>query len=156
VRSKAFLIRRLAPLLVLPLWVGAGGCEATLEIDNAAPRVTFFAAAPASDDVVDLTVWILDLDGEPVDLEVSYQADGGGSETPIWAPGGHGINGLTTLDGLFEPEGQPHLLRWDVSGLDPSTSVRVTLVPDDLLDRGETVTSPAFILADGLQGAVEL
>lgn len=159
-RSKAFPIRRLVISLALASLavgaVGAGGCEAALEIDNAAPRVTFFAAAPASGGVVDLTVWILDLDGEPVDLEVSFVVDGGQDQTPVWAPGGHGTTGLTTEGGLFQDGGQPHLLRWKVSDLDPTASVRVTLVPDDLLDRGQTATSPAFILETGLDGAVEL
>ena len=83
-----------------------------------------------------VALWILDLDGEPVDLEVSYTADGGDDQTPVWAPGGHGTTGLTTLGGIFEAEGQAHLLRWDVSELDPSASVRLTLVPGDLLDQG--------------------
>jgi hypothetical protein len=136
--------------LVLPL----GACESAVELENAAPRVTFFAAAPAVDGVVELTVWISDQDGDPVDLEVRWAADGATSQEPQWSPGGHGVNGLTTEQGRFDPAGAPHLLRWDVSEVESSASVRFTFAPHDGIDPGLEATSPAFVPADGLDGAV--
>ena len=54
------MFRTLNVALLLALTLPLGACESTLEIENAAPRVTFFAAGPAVDGVVDLTVWISD------------------------------------------------------------------------------------------------
>lgn len=147
---------RLFLLLLAALLGSPVACNSVVEVENAAPRVTFFAAAPAADGVVELTVWISDQEGDPVDLEVFYAIGGGDDETPIWAPGGHGTSGLTTEDARFEPEGQAHLLTWDVSDLDISQSVTFTFSPDDLIDAGATVTTPSFVPADGLSEVVGL
>ena len=106
------------------------------------------------DGVVDLTVWISDLDGDPVDLEVSWAVEGESPQVAAWAPGGHGTNGLTTEQGRFDPAGAPHLLRWDVSEMDASASVRFTFAPHDGEDAGLEVVTPAFVPADGIDGAV--
>jgi hypothetical protein len=148
------VFRTLNVALLLALTLPLGACESTLEIENAAPRVTFFAAEPAVAGVVDLTVWISDQDGDPVDLEVSWAVDGAASQEAQWAPGGHGVNGLTTEQGRFDPAGAPHLMRWDVSEVESSASVRFTFAPHDGTDAGLEAITPAFVPADGLDGAV--
>jgi len=148
------VLRTLILALFLALTLPLGACESTVELENAAPRVTFFAAAPAVDGVVELTVWISDQDGDPVDLEVSWAADGSSAQTPQWAPGGHGLSGLTTVEGRFDPAGSPHLLRWDVSEVEANATVRFTMAPHDGTDAGLEVISPAFVPADGIDGAV--
>jgi len=148
------VLRSLILALFLALTLPLGACQSTIELENAAPRVTFFAAAPAVDGVVDLTVWISDLDGDPVDLEVSWAVEGESPQVAAWAPGGHGTNGLTTEQGRFDPAGAAHLLRWDVSEMDASASVRFTFAPHDGEDAGLEVVTPAFVPADGIDGAV--
>lgn len=150
------MFRTLNVALLLALTLPLGACASAVEIENAAPRVTFFAASPAADGVVELTVWISDLDGDPVDLEVSWAADGAASQEPRWSPGGHGVNGLTTEEGRFDPAGSPHLLPWDVSEVDAGASVRFTFAPHDGTDPGPEVQSPAFVPAEGIDGAVAL
>ena len=148
------MLRTLILALFLALTVPLGACQSTIEIENAAPRVTFFAASPAVDGVVELTVWISDQDGDPVDLEVSWAAEGDSLQTPDWAPGGHGVNGLTTEEGRFDPAGAPHLLRWDVSEVDLAESVQFTFAPHDGTDAGLESVTPDFVPADGVDGAI--
>ena len=148
------MFRTLNVALLLALTLPLGACESTVEIENAAPRVTFFAAAPAADGAVDLTVWISDLDGDSVDLEVSWAIDGAAPQEAHWSPGGHGVNGLTTEEGRFDPAGVPHLMRWDVSQVESSAAVRFTFAPHDGTDPGLEAISPAFVPADGIDGAV--
>ena len=150
------MLRTLIVALFLALTLPLGACQSTIEIENAAPRVTFFAAAPAVDGVVDLTVWISDQDGDPVDLEVSWAVDGQAPQAPVWAAGGHGVSGLTTEQGRFDPAGAPHLLRWDVGEVDASASVRFTFAPHDGEDAGLEVVSPVFVPSEGLDPAVAL
>ena len=150
------MLRTLNLALLLALMPLVVGCQSTIEIENAAPRVTFFAAAPAVDGVVDLTVWISDLDGDPVDLDVSWSVEGGAPQEAKWAPGGHGISGLTTEQGRFDSAGAPHLLRWDVSDVDAEASVRFVFAPHDGEDAGLEVETPAFVPADGVDGAVSV
>ena len=148
------MLRTLILALFLALTVPLGACQSTIEIENAAPRVTFFAASPAVDGVVELTVWISDQDGDPVDLEVSWAAEGDSPQTPDWAPGGHGVNGLTTEEGRFDPAGAPHLLRWDVSEVELGESVQFTFAPHDGTDAGLEAVTPGFVPADGVDGAI--
>ena len=89
------------------------GCDLEVEIKNATPRVTWVAAAPAADGVVDVTLWVYDLDQDPVDLTVTWSRDGVDQGPIALAPGGHGVVGLTTdatelgPDGRPDPDGQP-------------------------------------------------
>ena len=126
-----------------------------MEILNAAPRVTWVAVQPPVDEISEVTVWISDLDGDPVDLDVSWTT-GSGDPTPAkLAVGGHGTVGLTTHEALFDPNGQPHLLLWDTTAAAGAGSVQLVFRPDDLqIQGGLEARSPAFELATGLPDPV--
>ena len=135
-----------------------GACPLQVDILNAAPRVTWVAVQPPVDAIAEVTVWVSDQDGDPVDLEAGWMSDGSSAATPLeLEPGGHGTVGLTTHEALFDPNGQPHLLLWDTTDAAASASVRLVFVPDDQESgRGWEARSPAFGLADGLPEPVEV
>jgi len=151
-------------ILFAAAMASAAGCDLEVEIANAAPRVTWIAAQPAADGVVDLTVWVYDLDRDPVDLAVTWSLDGASQGKIVLAPGGHGTGGLTTdatdlgPDGRPDPDGQPHLVRWDLGDqVGDNASLQLTFVPDDgVAATGPSAVSPTFTAAGGLPSATEL
>lgn len=154
--------RRAAAVATAALAALAGpltaSCDEVVVLENAAPRVTWVAVEPAAGEHPDfarIVVWLHDVEGDSVDLEVSW--DDGADPAPLaFVPGGHGTVGLPTREALFDPNGQPHELRWDVEGL--SGSGRLVFTPDDRIapGPGETVRSPEFDLAAGLPDVVLL
>ena len=133
------------------------GCAAPIELYNAAPRLTWVHVGPATNGIAEITLWVFDVEGDPTDLELSWSGDNGVRSSLTMAAGGHGTVGLTTRgdtlgdDGMFDPDGQPHLLRWDFAadGVTASDSVRLHVVPTDH-DTGPSVTSPSFTLEQGM------
>lgn len=146
-------------MLALVAAVGAG-CSDPITVNNAVPRVTWLAATPTDDgNIIELTIWVSDIDGDTVDIAASWQADGE-SGPLVQASGSYGLIGLPTREALYEPEGQPHAVLWDISDL-PSGEVRLSFVPDDRpYDSDEglglTAVSPAFDASTGLPDAVQL
>ena len=140
-------------LRALTLTVGLlaiSGClTSELSIKNSSPRLTWIAVQAPVDGVSVITVWIQDLEGDPVDLEIRWFGEGEEEDLDL-VPGSHGIVGLTTLDGRFEPNGQPHELWWDVSSVPTTGELRLHLVPDDRAVTGPEATTPPFVLAEGL------
>lgn len=140
------------------------GCALQVEMTNATPVVTWIAAPPAVDGVVDITVWVYDLEREPVDLIVTWTLDGQDQGAIAHAGGGHGTTGLTTdgtqLDDTGRPEsdGQPHLIRWAVpDDVAATASLQLTFTADDrVAPVADTVVSPAFTWADGLPNVSRL
>jgi hypothetical protein len=131
------------------------GCADKVRILNVVPRLTWVAVAPAVDGVVEITVWVSDADGDPVDVDARWASDpapaGVLGETLVMAPGGHGLVGLTTEDGIFDPNGEVHVVRWDVSDVNPAGAIRLHFVPDDLdAGPGQAVRTPAFTLSAGI------
>ena len=102
-RSREWLVLIVAILSLM-------GCDAELEILNAAPRVTWVAVQPpiAGESVAEITVWVHDVEGDPVDLTVRVTV-GGVEKELVLLPGGHGLTGLTTQAARFDENGQPHL-----------------------------------------------
>lgn len=143
-------------LLTLLLTVVAlAGCADKVTILNVVPRVTWVAVAPAVDGVAEITVWVSDADGEPVDLDARWATDPRGAgvrgDTLVMAPGGHGLVGLTTEEGLFDPNGAAHVVRWDVRDVDPTGPIRLHFIPDDLeAGPGPAVRTPPFTLSVGI------
>ncbi len=143
---------------------GLTGCDLEIEIKNSTPVVTWVAAAPVADGVVDVTVWIFDMDRDPVDVAVTWSLDGVEQGPIDLAPGGHGTLGLTTDatalgdDGRPVPEGQPHLLRWALpEGVPQTASLQLAFSPDDrVAPVGQMHTSPSFTPASGLPAATAL
>jgi hypothetical protein len=123
---------------------------------HAAPAITTSLDGRGGREVVELTVWISDREGDPVDLTVRWlEADQTATASEklvvISATYGHGTEGLTTQDAIFDPEGASHLLAWDVTDLE-SGQVKLRFVPRDLPgDAGETAESPAFDPKVGLE-----
>ncbi len=139
--------------------VGTPGCTDPIAIDNAVPRLTWLAATPTDDpDIVELTLWISDIEGDTVDVDATWLA-GGESGEVAQAPGSYGLVGLPTREALLDPVGQPHTVLWDVSDV-PSGDVSLRLVPDDRPYENEglgvEVTTPAFDLGVGLPEAISL
>ena len=107
--------------IILCLAIMLAGCQESIAIDNVQPRVTWVAVAPGLDGVAEVTVWIADFEGDPVDLEVNWVAPDG-ERTPIdTAIGGHGLVGLTTSLAIFDDQGHPHLIRWDLEDVTPGS-----------------------------------
>ena len=128
-------------------------CDSVITVEDAAPRVTWVAARPLDAATTELTVWVSDVEGDAVDLEVVW-VDGAGAETPIaeW-PGSQGTIGLTTREALFDPAGQPHRILWDTTAI--SGQGRLRFSPDDrphddARGAGEVVETPSFDVATGL------
>ncbi|MGM0574494.1 MAG: hypothetical protein ACQEXJ_02000 [Myxococcota bacterium] len=132
------------------LWLAA--CNEAIDVRNAGPRATWVAVQPAEDGIVELTLWVSDLDGDPVDVEAGWRADGEAEVTPLaLAPGSHGTAGLTTEQEIFDPAGQPHRLLWDVEGVPTDRDLRLIFVPDDReAGAGRTAESPPFRVDEGL------
>ena len=132
------------------------GCDSELEIANAVPRVTWVAVQrPIDDDkLAVITVWISDVEGDPVDLDVTVLRNGETEPLTLDAAG-HGLVGLTTQDARFEVNGQPHLLLWDTSGLPADADVQLRFLPDDRKGGlGLPALSPKFGLDVGLKEAM--
>lgn len=140
------------------LCIGLVGCDPAVIVENAPPRVTWLAVQPAQDGVSVLTVWILDLEGDPVDLEMTWAEEGEiDAQTMTFAEGGHGLVGLTTRDGRLHDNGQHHEFRWKVDDIPSDQQVQLTVAATDRhAGFGESVTSPAFTLAQGLPEPVSL
>ena len=144
-------------MLIAALFLTAvPGCDSQLEVENAAPRITWVAVHPPLDGehVAEVTVWIADLEGDPVDLEIEVVREDDSSEELATAAGGHGLVGLTTQEARFDPNGQPHLLLWDVSGI-VDERVQLRLAPDDQKGgAGDVVETPMFEVTLGMKDAV--
>lgn len=133
------------------------GCDLEVEVKNAAPRVTWVAVEPASGGIAEVTVWLSDREGDPVDLTASFELDGTDAGELALATGGHGLVGLTTHEARLDPNGQPHLVRWLVDGVSTSAAVRLVFAPaDDEAGAGEVVATPTFTLSDGMSDPVEV
>ena len=147
-------IRHIVTLLALSLMTTS--CENLVEVANAAPRVTWVAVGAPIDGVSEITVWVYDVEGDAVDIDLRWRAAGQtGEGTAIeQVPGGHGLVGLTTHLGTFEPQGQPHLILWDVSTV--SGSVELRFVPKDQQDSGQVGVTPSFDITAGLVDAERL
>ncbi len=150
--AVALLVAALASPIAAPI----GGCDLEVDVLNGAPRLTWIAVQPESGDVADVTLWVSDVEGDPVDVSASWQAEGSEELTPItMTPGGHGLVGLTTHEALFDPNGQPHLILWDTSEV--SGTVRLVLVPDDRESgEGQEARSPWFDVSTGLPEPVQV
>ncbi len=131
-------------------------CDSVVDVSNSVPRVTWVAVSAAVDGVADVTVWISDIEGDPVNLTLNWRSAGEPSEgeTIAQGDGGHGTTGLTTHLEIGDPNGQPHLITWDVSGI--SGQVELRLVPSDASGAGAAVLSPAFDISVGIPEAQAL
>ena len=135
-----------------------GGCDGTIRIQNAAPSVTWLAVQPPQQGVSRVTIWVSDLDGDSVDLEVTWRAEGESDDhIASFAPGGHGLVGLTTRDAIFDENGQGHELLWEMEDVPLDQSVRLTFTPNDRnAGVGASGTSPPFTAQEGLPDPVAL
>lgn len=131
----------------------APGCDTAITLSNAVPRVTWVAVEPLGDSTARITVWISDVEGDSVDLDVSW-VGADGVATPITEePGSYGTIGLPTREALFDPNGQPHQILWDTRDV-PATG-HLLMVPDDQPTEakegaGTAVETPDFDLATGI------
>lgn len=153
------MYRSSVTLVVVAVLVCMAGCNLKVEIDNARPTVTWLSVPPATDDgVIDLTVWVYDLERDPVDLTVTWLVGGESQGEIALAPGSHGTVGLATDDtdlgdsGRPNPDGQPHLVRWQLDdAIDDATSLQLRFKPDDgVTSAGRTVYTPEFTADEGL------
>ena len=89
-------MHRLSLILIFVLGFTAwSACDLEVEIKNGSPVVTWLAAEPATSGVVDLTVWLYDVDRDPVDLTVTWAIDGVDQGPITLGPGGHGLVGTS-------------------------------------------------------------
>jgi|GEM_PF-1423755 len=132
-------------------------CDTPIDVSNAVPRVNWVAVEPVDDTTARVTVWISDVEGDSVDLEMSWVDVDGAVNPLVERPGSYGTVGLPTREALFDPNGQPHMILWDVT--DVFGTVRLRMTPDDqpFEDKkgaGATVESPDFDLTSGLPDPV--
>jgi hypothetical protein len=155
--SESSSLKRRIFFAVLCCFVfGLAACDSQLEIDNAAPRITWVAVHPPLDgeSIAEVTVWISDMEGDPVNLAIDVIREDGSTEELLLEPGGHGLVGLTTQESRFDPNGQPHLLLWDTAGLE-GAMLQLGFSPDDNEGgTGDTVVTPMFEVDVGLYEAV--
>ena len=147
-------------LLVFVPALHSVGCDLQVELTNAPPVATWVQASGAVDGIVDLTIWVYDLEQQPVDLEVTWSLDGADQGEIELAAGGHGLLGLTTTseplgsDGRPQPDGQPHLIRWVLpESVSEDARLQIHVLADDRESTaGASTSSPAegFTVADGL------
>ena len=145
-------------LVVVAVLACMAGCNLEVEIDNARPIVTWLSVPPATDGVVDLTVWVYDLERDPVDLTVTWLVGGESQGEIALAPDSHGTIGLTTdatelgEAGRPNPDGQPHLVQWKLDdAVDDATILQLKFRPDDgVASAGPTVYTPEFTADEGL------
>lgn len=103
-------------IAIFPLSVLSFGCDENYHFDNALPYLTWVASSPVSEEEATLSLWIKDLEGDPVDLQITWKD--GADEKPIaLLPGGSPLLGLPTRLGLNKDEGQLSQVSWDLRGL---------------------------------------
>jgi len=152
------LVRRFSLAIIVAAAVSAlMSCDVEVEIDDVVPRVTWFSAEPVADGVIEMTVWVYDLERKPVDLTVNWSLDDVSQGAIVLAPGGHGLLGLTTdgtplTQGRPSVDGQAHLLRWALDSSVPSdAAITLAFTPDDrVAGPGATVNTPTFTPASGV------
>lgn len=147
-------LRKLCSLALL-VCLGAS-CDTSVEVANSAPRLTWISVAAPVDGISDVTVWISDIEGDAVDVALTWRQAGaptGGTEI-AQGPGGHGLVGLATHLAIGDPTGQAHLIRWDTTGI--SGSVELRLAPNDQEASGVVALSPSFDVSTGIPEAVDL
>lgn len=137
------------------------GCDLQVELTNAPPRVTWAHAEPAGDALIDLTLWVYDLEQNPVDLTLTWSLDGIEQGPLSLASGGHGTLGLSTsqdvleVDGRPDPDGQPHLIRWALPAeLSEGARLQVHALADDRVSEpGPMASTPSegFTASAGLE-----
>ena len=147
-------------LLVLVPALHGVGCDLQVELTNAPPVATWVQASGVTDGIVDLTIWVYDLEQRPVDLQVKWSLDGADQGEIELAAGGHGLLGLTTTsepmgsDGRPAPDGQPHLIRWALpESLSEDARLQIHVLADDRESTvGAWTSSPSegFKAAEGL------
>ncbi len=146
------IVRRIGVFLLASMLLL--GCDTELEISNAVPRVTWVAVQPpiAGESLAEVTVWVYDVEGDPVDLSAHVLVNG--AEVPlVLESGSHGLVGLTTQAARFDANGQPHLLIWNVDGLSAS-EVQLRFAPNDRVGgQGKAVLTPPFEIEIGLKEA---
>jgi len=131
------------------LAIGVQACHRAVQVKNAAPEIFGFGPVELlSTEQAQLGLWLVDLDTDPVDVVVAW-VDAAGKATPIVEDvGGHGHLALSSLP---TPPGKPHVLLWNVKGIDPKAKISLRMTPDDTHGGvGTTRNSPVFALEDGL------
>jgi len=135
------LIKMLAVLATLS--AGTFACSSEVLLKNARPRVTWVAST--YDDAGDrarLVVWIADVEGDPVDLDIELTA--GGRHAIMLAPGAYPLSGRPTREYLNDPNGAPQEVLWaltdDLDGPTPLTIVVDDDPDDDDVGDSYTVT----------------
>ncbi len=155
-----------ALLLSCVLAAHGAACDLHVELTNAPPVVTWAHATPAADGIVDVTLWVYDLEAQPVDLTLTWSLDGADQGAVSIASGGHGTLGLTTdqgglgADGRPNPDGQSHLIRWAIpADLAGGGRLRLHVLADDRVSEpGPVVATPSqgFLASEGIAAPVRL
>jgi peptidyl-tRNA hydrolase len=140
---------RVALIAAFGVAAATSGCTPDLEFDNVVPVVT--AVGPiglVGQDTVRMHLWVQDYEADPVDVAVTWEAQGAEAKAIVTAPGGHGLVGLTS-----DPEwpGMEHVIMWDVTGVPRETPLRIAITPDDRrAGAGDPVTTEPFTLSAGV------
>lgn len=124
------------------------GCSEDIRFINVAPTVTSIGPIqPMDEQRLRVYVTIQDFESDPVDLLLSASDTGGNDLNAAVVPGeGHGVIGLSS-----SPD-SPGTLHEVIIEVEPTTgSLFIEVTPDDFEGGpGHTVTTPEFVLTEGL------
>lgn len=141
-RSSASLAGDLVLALVVASLFAA--CDDSYTRPNAPPSVLSPRLVACSDGVCELRIGVVDANADPVDLEVTCEAEAGDACAVANAPGSDGLSGL--IPDTAAP-GRPHVLLLELDGPQPGARLRLTVHPTDARDLpGYPITTPWFTL----------
>jgi hypothetical protein len=111
---------------------------------NAPPSILNPRLIACADEVCELRIDVVDANADPVDLEVSCEAEAGPSCAVSSAPGSDGVSGLIPDTA---PPGRGHTLLLALDGPQAGARLRVTLQPTDARGLpGYPISTPWFDL----------
>jgi len=103
-------------------------CNSDFTILNAVPRISSIGPVEVKEGYAVIHIAVQDIDGDPVDVELSYEFKDGTSAGVKQVAGGHGTSGLTSSK---EAAGKGHIISWDIAGIDSGKELRFRAIPDD-------------------------
>jgi hypothetical protein len=143
--------------LTAPVVGASSACDDTIDIANAAPRLTWVLVAPVDEGTATLHFWVFDVEGDSVDVTARWVArDGRDGPVDQVAPA-FPWTGRVTRDALLDPNGQEQRIAWDLAAIPSDIEVQLVFdIDDDPTDSrpADRWTSSFFDPRTGFEPAV--
>ena len=117
--------------LTAPTIAASGGCDDTIDIANAAPRLTWVLVAPVDEGQATLHFWLSDLEGDSIDVVARWVARDGTDGPVAQVAPAFPWTGRVTRDALLDPNGQEQRIAWDLDALPVDAEVQLVFDIDD-------------------------